>query len=83
MPPLPPPLLTGHLRSVSWLIYEPVSGRRSQHLSLAGLKLGARLAWRLYDTPEVLRNLVPLSFLSGTGSGVCPTQLWENQAAAV
>lgn len=51
--------------------------------SLSELKLGAGSALRLFDTPEVPRNSVPVSFLSGTGSGVCPTQLWESQAAAV
>lgn len=49
---------------------------------LTELKLGACFTPCLYDTPEVLWNSVTVSFLSGTGSGVCPTQLWENQDGA-
>lgn len=52
--------------------------------SHAQLKVGAGFVPCLYDMPEVLRYPVPVSFLSGTGSHVCPTQLCkERQAATV
>lgn len=83
--PVTPPL-PGHLPSVSWCscLFMSLLVEGYPSTSHAELNVVAGFVPCLFDTPEVLQNPVPVSFLSDTGSRICPTQLWnERQAAAV